>query len=58
MSKCIQLNLNKGLYTLEEVCELLRNNKINFKIVSKKARVATITHNKNTGLSKRKEVND
>lgn len=58
MGKCILLNAGKGIYTLEEICQLFRKNNINFKIVSKKARVASITHNKNTGLSIRKEVND
>lgn len=58
MGKCILLNAKKGMYTLEEVCKLLSKNKINFKLVGKKARVATITPTTNTGLFERKEVNN
>lgn len=45
--KCIILNGEKGIYTIDEVCDLLRKNNINFKIVKKdrsKNRLPTSKH--------------
>lgn len=37
------LNGNKGIYTIEEVCGILRDNDINFKIVMPKGRSNSVS---------------
>lgn len=55
----IILNGWKGIFTLEEVCNLLRKNKIDFKIVTSKARSNKELRSTSTSLlstDKTKEV--